>query len=80
MHISNALGVAENPDVEGIHNIIVNVLQVVLVDDLVISPYEFCQFEPKFPLEIDTLINYQVCMPVISRSVRIFPIPEIVCG
>ena len=45
MHISNALGVADF-DAEGLHDIIVNVLQVVLVDAPVLSPHAFPQLGP----------------------------------
>ena len=57
MHIHNALGVAEYPDVEGFHNIISNILQVVLVDALVLPPHAFPQLEPKLPLEVGAFIN-----------------------
>ena len=49
MHISNTLDVVDNFDAEGLHNIIANVLQMVLVDALVIYPHEFPQLEP-YPL------------------------------
>ena len=45
MHLFNALVVSENVDAEGLHNIIENVLQMVLVDALVLSPHEFLQLE-----------------------------------
>ena len=69
MHLFNALGVAENPDAEGFHNIILNVLQVVLVDAPVLLPHAFPQIEPNLPLKLDTLIKYHICMPIISNTV-----------
>ena len=46
MHISNALSVAENFGTEGLHNSIANVLHVVLVNAMMLSPHEFTQLGP----------------------------------
>ena len=46
MHISNAIGVADNFYAEELHNITMNVLQMVLVDAMVLSPHAFSQLEP----------------------------------
>ena len=75
MHLYKALGVADNYDMEGIYNIIVNVLQMVLVETPVLSPRAFPLIEPKLPLEVDALIHSLVCMSVISRGVRLHPSP-----
>ena len=69
MHIPNALSVAEDSETEGFHNIIVNILQVVLVDDLVLPPHAFPQLELKLPLKVYAFINSQVIVPVISNTV-----------
>ena len=65
---------------EGLHNIIENVFQVVLVDALVISTHVFPQFEPRLPLKIDAFIKSQVVILVISKTVFILPSPKIVRG
>ena len=77
MHHTYALGVAENFDSEGLHNIISNILHVFLVDTPVISPPEFPQLEPCLPLNVDTLIPSKVCMSVIPHGIRLSKIPEI---
>ena len=76
MHISNALSIAENFNTEGIHNIIVNLLQVVLVDTPVLSPHAFTQLEPYIPLKVDALIHIKVRMSIIPRGIHIGPRPE----
>ena len=80
MHISNVIGVAENFDAEGFHNIIVNILQMFLVDAPVLSSHSFTQLEPYLPLKVNTLIHIQVGMSVIPRCVRLGPSPEIIRG
>ena len=57
MHLSNAISVADNYYTEGIHNIIVNVLQMILVDAILLSPHAFPQLKPNIPLEVNALIN-----------------------
>ena len=42
----HALDIAENFDFEGIHNIIANILHVVLVDALMLPPHEITQLKP----------------------------------
>ena len=80
MHIPNTIGVVDNSDMEGFHNIIADVFQVVLVDALVIPLYAFTQIEPNLLLEVNTLIKYQVGIPVLFNTVFLCPIPEIVRG
>ena len=80
MHLSNALAVAENFDAEGLHSVIVNVLQMILVDAPVLSPHAFPQLEPYLPLEVDALIHSEVRMFVISSGVRFGPSPDIIHG
>ena len=46
MHLYHTLGIAENFYFEGIQNIISNILHVVLVDSLVISPHSFPLLKP----------------------------------
>ena len=75
MHLSNTLDVAENFDAEGLQNIIVNVIQVVLVEALVISPHAFHQLEPYLPLEVDVLIHSKVRMSIIPRGIHLVPSP-----
>ena len=60
MYLSNALGIADSFDAEGLHNIIANVLQIVLIDDPVLSPHAFTQLKPNLPLEVNTLIPSKV--------------------
>ena len=57
MHILHALGVAEDFNFEGFHNIIANILHMVLVDASVFSPHALSQIEPQLPLKVDTLFN-----------------------
>ena len=80
MHLSNTLRVAENFDSKGLHNIIANVLQMVLVDALVLSLHAFTKLKLSLPLEVDALIPYKVCMFVISSAVRLHPSTEIIRG
>ena len=56
MQLTYTLGVAENFDFEGIHNIIANILHVVLVDAPVLPPHAFTQLKPQPPLEVDSFI------------------------
>ena len=80
MHIYNVLGVVENFDSEGLHNIIVDILYVVLVDTPVLSPPAFTQLEPWLPLKVDTIIPSKVCMSVMSRGICLCPSPKILHG
>ena len=80
MHLTNALGVVENFDAEGIHNIIVNVLQVVLVDATVLSLYAYPQLEPYILLKVDAIIHSKLCMSVIPRGICLGPSPQILHG
>ena len=57
MHLPNALVVAEDPDEGGFHNIIADILHVVLVDTPVLPPHAFNQLELKVPLEVVAFIN-----------------------
>ena len=75
MHIPNRISVAEDPNTEGIKNIITNVFQVVLLDSPLIPPHTFPQLEPKLFLKVDAFIKYQVIMPVISNTVIRRPRP-----
>ena len=56
MHIYNLIVVAENFDSKGLHNIIANVLQMVLVNAPVLYTHAFRQLEPYLPLEVDAFI------------------------
>ena len=75
MHLSNNLGVADNFDAEGLHNIIANVFHVVLLDATVLSPHTFTQIKPYLPLKFDTLIHSKVRMSIILGDIRLGPIP-----
>ena len=57
MNIPNEIGIAEDPDTEGLHNIITGVFQVVLVGALVLPSHAFTQLEPKLPLKVYTFIK-----------------------
>ena len=80
MHLSNALAIAENFDAEWLHNIILDVIQMILVDAPVLSSHAFPQLEPNLPLEAYAIIPYQVCMSVISSGVRLGPSQDIIHG
>ena len=80
MHIHNNIGVGEDYDTEGFHNIIANIPQVFLVYSPVIPPHAFFQLEPNTPLEVDASINYKAIMTIISNTFFLRPIPEIVHG
>ena len=80
MHLNNALGLADNSEKEFLHNIIMNVFQVVLVDALMISPHALPQLEPNLLLEVDAFIKSQLGTPFISNTVTICPGPEVFSG
>ena len=80
MYLSNALGVADNFDFEGLHNIIANIIQVVLVYAPVLSPHKFTKLKPYLPLEVDSIIHSKVRMSVIPCGIRLVPSPEIIRG
>ena len=80
MHIFNALGIAGNFYAEGLHNIIVDVLQIVLVDSPVLSPHSFPQLKPYLPLKVVALIHSQVRMSIIPFGFRLVSSLEIICG
>ena len=46
MNLTHVLGVAEDFDFEGFHNIIANILHVVLVETPILRPHEIIQLEP----------------------------------
>ena len=80
MHLHNALDVAYNSDIEGFHNTISNVYQVVMVDAPVLPPHAFPQLKPNLLIEAYTFIKSQVGIPVISNTLFLRPSPEIVRG
>ena len=80
MNLPNALGVVDNSDMEGFHNIIADVFQVVLVDALVIPPNELPQLKPNLLLKFNKFIKYKVGIPVLFNTVFLRPIPEIFRG
>ena len=53
MHLTYEIGIEENFDFEGFHNIIANILHVILVDTPMIPTHEMHQLEPSLPLEVD---------------------------
>ena len=57
MHHPNGPNIEEDPDTEGFHNIISNILQVVLVDTLVLLSHAFNQLKPKLLLKVYAFIN-----------------------
>ena len=46
MHLTYAIGIAENFDFEGFHNAIANILHVVLLDTPMLPPHAIPQLEP----------------------------------
>ena len=46
MHLTHTLGLAEDFEFKGFHNIIKNILHVVLVDTLILPPHALPQIEP----------------------------------
>ena len=56
MHLLNALDVEDNSDRKWFHNVIVNILEVVLKDDPVLPRYQLSQLEPKLFLKVDEFI------------------------
>ena len=46
MHLTYALGVVEDFEFEGFHNVIANILHVVLVYTLILPPHALPQLEP----------------------------------
>ena len=46
MHLMHALGIAENFEFEGFHNMIANILHVVLVDTPMLPTHALTQLKP----------------------------------
>ena len=75
----NAFREAENSDTEWLQNVIANILQVVLKDAAVISPYELSQFEQKILLEVDAFFHSQLGIPTKRNYVNLIPNPKLFC-
>ena len=75
-----ALGVAENFDFEGFHNIIANIFHVVLVDTPIIPRHSPTQIEPEIFIEVYTLIHHDIIMSIIPRGICLRPSIEVFCG
>ena len=80
MHLIYALGIAENFEFEWFHNVIANILHVVLVDTPMLPPYTLPQLEPQLPLEVNALIPRKVIMSIITRGIHLCLSPEVFCG
>ena len=79
MHILNKLSVMENSDTEWLHNVISDILEVVLIDALLLPPLRIYQLKPNVLLKVDPLVQYQIGILVIRKSVTFIPIPEFLC-
>ena len=62
---------------EGFHNIITNVFEVVLQYFMIIPPYALSQLESKLLIKVDALVHYQVGIPVIIKSITLIPSPGV---
>ena len=71
MHLTYALGISENFDFEGFHNIILNILHMVLVDTPMLPPHEIPQLK---------LILRKVIMSIIPCGIHVRPSPEVLRG
>ena len=76
MHLTHALGVLEDFYFEGFHNIIANILHVVLLDTPMLPPHALPQLEPQLSLEVDTLLNSKVRMSAITSGIRLHSSPK----
>ena len=80
MHILYAFSVIDNYDLEGFHNIIVNVFDVILEYNKMIPLHVIYQIEPKLLLKVYARFQYQVGLPVIINPIFLIPSLESIRG
>ena len=79
MHLLNAFSVTENYDTEGFHNIIANVFEVVLEYATVLPTHALYQLKPNILLGVDIIVQYQVGILVVVKSIFLIPSPQSLC-
>ena len=80
MHLTDALSVLENYDLEKLQNIIVDIFDVVLESDTMLTPHDINQWEPNIFIKVDVLIGSQVYTSRSVVIVSILPSPEVLHG
>ena len=63
MHLTSAISVLENADSGGLHNSIVDIFYVALVDDPMPLPHALPQLEPNIFLKVHVSVASQVHIP-----------------
>ena len=76
MHLLDVFRITENYDTEGLHNIIVNVFEVVLEYSTALPPHALSQLEPNILLRVDTLVQSQIGIPVVVKPIFLIPSSE----
>ena len=59
----DVLGVLENSDSEGFHNIVVNIFDVILEDAPIYPPHALLELEPNIFLKVKAYVHTQVHIP-----------------
>ena len=75
MNPLNVFNATENYDLEGFHNIIVNVFKVILEYAPMLPPHTLFQLQPKILLKVDELVQPQVGITVIFKPIFLIPSP-----
>ena len=65
-----------NSDTEGFHNIIANIFEVVLEYATMLPLHAIYQLKPNILIEVEALVQSQVCIPVVVNPVFLIPSPE----
>ena len=69
MHITDALGILENYDSEGFHNIIVNIFDMVLEYAPMFLPHALPQLKPNLFLKVNAPVHYQLIIPTCFNTI-----------
>ena len=77
MHLLDVFRITDSYDTEGLHNIIVNVFEVVLEYSTALPPHALSQLEPNILLKVDALFHSEVGIPVVSKSITLIPSLEV---
>ena len=80
MNFLDALSVTDNFKLEGFHNIIVNLFDVIQEYTPMILSHAISQIEPKILLEVDAIFHNQVSIHVIANTICLIPSPELLHG
>ena len=80
MNLTDVLGILEDSDSKGLHNIIVDIFYVVLEDAPMFLPHALPQLEPNILIKVDALIHSQIIIPVCVRSILLCPSQDLLHG